>query len=327
MNAGEVGEPGQLTIGVVIPLYNEGEGLELFHTHLASCLKDLPQAFTICYVNDGSTDRTADVLAAIAAKDPRVAVIELSRNFGHQSALTAGLDATDADATITMDGDGQHPAEMIGEMIAAFIQGFDIVLMQRREDGRASAFKRLTSGAFYRSLNLIADTRLTPGAADFRLLSRRVVEGLRELPEHHRFLRGMIAWMGFRTAILPYSPQERILGRSKYSLRKMVRLAMDATFSFSLVPLYLGVLLGILFLGLGLAEAIYVVSLWLGGRYESLAPGWSSLMFMLLIVGGTLATILGILGVYVGYIFQEVKRRPAYFIRGRIAPGAGEVRE
>jgi dolichol-phosphate mannosyltransferase len=123
--------------------------------------------------------------------------------------------------------------------------------------------------------------------------------------------------MGYRTAILPYFPQERILGRSKYSLKKMVRLAMDATFSFSLVPLYLGVFLGILFIGLGVAEAIYVGSLWLGGRYESLAPGWSSLMFMLLIVGGTLATILGILGIYVGYIFQEVKRRPSYLIRSR----------
>jgi dolichol-phosphate mannosyltransferase len=127
----------------------------------------------------------------------------------------------------------------------------------------------------------------------------------------------MIAWMGYRTAILPYSPQDRILGRSKYSLKKMVRLAMDATFSFSLVPLYLGVFLGLLFIGLGVAEAIYVGSLWLGGRYESLAPGWSSLMFMLLIVGGTLATILGILGIYVGYIFQEVKRRPSYLIRSR----------
>jgi len=317
MNAVEAGKAIRLTVEIVVPVYNEGEGIERFHGGLAASLEALPYAFTIRYVNDGSTDRTAEALGRIAAGDPRVAILELSRNFGHQAALSAGLEACDADATITMDGDGQHPAEMIGEMIAAFHQGFDVVLMQRREDRGASAFKRLTSGAFYRGLNLIADTRLVPGAADFRLLSRRVVEALRELPEHHRFLRGMIAWMGYRTAILPYSPQERILGRSKYSLKKMVRLAMDATFSFSLVPLYLGVILGILFIGLGVAEAIYVGSLWLGGRYESLAPGWSSLMFMLLIVGGTLATILGILGIYVGYIFQEVKRRPSYLIRSR----------
>jgi dolichol-phosphate mannosyltransferase len=187
--------------------------------------------------------------------------------------------------------------------------------MQRREDQPGSPFKRLTSGAFYRALNLIADTQLVPGAADFRLLSRTVVGGLKTLKEHHRFLRGMISWMGYRTAILPYTPRQRIVGGTKYSLRKMIRLAMDATFSFSLVPVYLGVLLGILFIGLALAEAIYVGSLWLGGRYESLAPGWSSLMFMLLIVGGTLSTILGILGIYIGYIFQEVKRRPSYFIR------------
>ena len=315
---------GRLTVEIIVPCYNEGEGIEGFHNQLSQSLEKLPYAFTIRYVDDGSTDRTAEALAGIAARDERVGIIELSRNFGHQAALSAGLDASQADATITMDGDGQHPVEMIGEMIAAFAQGFDIVLMQRREDRGASPFKRLTSETFYRGLNLIADTRLVPGAADFRLLSRRVVDGLRELPEHHRFLRGMIAWMGYRTAILPYSSRERLVGRSKYSLRKMLRLAMDATFSFSLVPLYLGVFLGILFIGLGVAEAIYVGSLWLGGRYESLAPGWSSLMFMLLIVGGTLSTILGILGIYVGYIFQEVKRRPSYFIRskgGRSDPG------
>ncbi len=309
---------GRLTIEIVIPVYNEGEGIEGFHAQLSHAIQEIPHDFTIRYVDDGSTDQTAQALARMAAGDGRVSILELSRNFGHQAALTAGLDASEADATITMDGDGQHPVEMIGEMIAAFDQGFDIVLMQRREEQAGSLFKRFTSDAFYRLLNRIADTQLVPGAADFRLVSRRVADGLRILKEHHRFLRGMIAWMGYRTAILPYTPRERIAGRSKYSLRKMVRLAMDATFSFSLVPLYLGVLLGLLFIGLAVAEAIYVGSLWLGGHRDVLAPGWSSLMFMLLIVGGTLSTILGIVGIYLGYIFQEVKRRPSYFIRRRI---------
>jgi len=315
---------GRLAIEIVVPVYNEGEGIERFHAQLSQAIEKLPHDFTIRYVDDGSTDQTGETLAGIAARDGRARIIELSRNFGHQAALTAGLDASQADATITMDGDGQHPVEMIGEMIEAFQQGFDIVLMQRREDQGGPIFKRLTSGAFYRALNRIADTQLVPGAADFRLLSRRVTEGLRTLREHHRFLRGMIAWMGYRTAILPYTPRERLVGHSKYSLRKMVRLAMDATFSFSLVPLYLGVLLGLLFIGLAAAEAIYVGSLWLGGHRDVLAPGWSSLMFMLLIVGGTLSTILGVVGIYVGYIFQEVKRRPSYFIRREIKGTEGD---
>jgi dolichol-phosphate mannosyltransferase len=317
---------GRLAIEIVVPVYNEGEGIETFHAQLSQAIEKLPYRFSIRYIDDGSTDQTAPKLASIASRDGRVGIIELSRNFGHQAALTAGLDASDADAdaTITMDGDGQHPVEMIGEMIEVFNQGFDVVLMQRREERGGSLFKRLTSDAFYRLLNRIADTQLVPGAADFRLISRRVTDGLRTLKEHHRFLRGIIAWMGYRTAILPYTPKERFAGRSKYSLRKMVRLAMDATFSFSLVPLYLGVLLGILFIGLAVAEAVYVGSLWLGGHREVLAPGWSSLMFMLLIVGGTLSTILGIVGVYVGYIFQEVKRRPSYIIRRKSGGGALE---
>jgi dolichol-phosphate mannosyltransferase len=305
----------RLKVEVVVPVYNERAGIDEFHDQLSREVGQLPYEFTISYVNDGSSDGTGEILAAIAARDPRVRILELSRNFGHQAALTAGLDASDGDAVITMDGDGQHPPELIGSMIETFSQGFDVVLMRRREDQPGSPFKRLTSGAFYRALNLIADTQLVPGAADFRVLSRTVVAGLKTLKEHHRFLRGMISWMGYRTAILPYTPRQRITGGTKYSLRKMIRLAMDATFSFSLVPLYLSVLLGILFIALALAEAIYVGSLWLGGRYESLAPGWSSLMFMILIVGGTLSTILGILGIYVGYIFQEVKGRPSYFIR------------
>jgi dolichol-phosphate mannosyltransferase len=312
----------RLSVDIVVPVYNEEPGIAAFHARLAQAIGRLPHEFTIRYVNDGSVDKTRDRLAEIAEGDPRVRVLELSRNFGHQAALTAGLDAADADVAITMDGDGQHPPDLIEEMLETHAQGFDVVLMRRREDQPGSLFKRLTSSAFYRALNLIADTHLVPGVADFRLLSRRVVDGLRALQEHHRFLRGMISWMGYRTAILPYTPQERIGGDTKYSFRKMVRLAMDATFSFSLVPLYLGVLLGVLFIGLALAEAIYVGSLWLGGRYEILAPGWSSLMFMLLIVGGTLSVILGILGIYVGYIFQEVKGRPSYLIRS-----GGEARD
>lgn len=306
------------TVDIVVPVFDEVECVEGFHHRLALTISSLPYQVMVRYVDDGSTDGTNEVLERIARSDHGVEVVRLSRNFGHQAALTAGLDHADADAVVTMDGDGQHPPELLPELLKLFETGYDIVLTQRR-DQRTGFFKRWTSAAFYRILNLIAETRLVPGSADFRLMSRQVVEAMCAMPEYHRFLRGMIAWAGYRTVILPFEPGVRLGGQAKYRFRKMVRLAMDATFSFSLVPLYLGVALGIFFLTLALAEVVYVSSLWLGGERGSLAPGWSSLMFMLLIVGATLSTILGIIGVYVGYIFQEVKRRPLYLVRSRDA--------
>ena len=156
---------------------------------------------------------------------------------------------------------------------------------------------------------------MIPGAADFRLISRQVVEALRKMPEYHRFLRGMVAWVGYRSVILPYTQQERLGGRSKYTLRKMLKLALDATFSFSLVPLYVGISLGVFFLVLAVIEVIYVLSFWVRGLQSGLAPGWSSLMFILLVVGGILMILMGFIGVYVGYIFQEVKHRPIYILK------------
>ncbi len=309
------------SLDVVVPVYNEAEGLPRFHGRLAQALEslDLGRA-RILYVDDGSSDATPEVLRALAAEDPRVHVVTLSRNFGHQAALTAGLDRAEADVVVTIDADGQHPPELIDEMLDLYRSGYEVVLTQRVEGGEASRFKRWSAALFYRLMNLISGTKMVPGAADFRLLSRKVVEGLRAMPEYHRFLRGMIAWMGYRTVILPYAPGARIAGESKYSLRKMLRLAFDAAFSFSLVPLFLGLVLGGMFLLLALAEVVYVSWLWLSGNRGVLHPGWSSLMFMLLIVGGTLSVILGILGIYIGYIFQEVKRRPVYLVREEI-PG------
>ena len=178
-----------------------------------------------------------------------------------------------------------------------------------------SSFKRWTSALFYRLINQIGSTQITPGAADFRLLTRQVVEALCSMPEYHRFLRGMVAWVGYKSVILPYTPPPRMAGKSKYSLGKMLRLSMDAIFSFSLVPLYIGISLGVLMLLLALVEMIYVLSFWVTGNISNLAPGWSSLMFILLMVGGFLMISIGVIGVYIGYIFQEVKGRPVYLVR------------
>lgn len=315
------------TVGIVIPVFNEEEALPAFHRLLCQTIDSLPYRFLIYYVNDGSRDGTMSILQSICAQDARVTALELSRNFGHQAALTAGLDVAEGDFVISMDGDGQHPPDLIPEMLRLAQAGYDIVLTQRLEDERLPLFKRLTADWFYRLINRISDTQILPGGADFRLMSRRAVDSLRRMREYHRFLRGMVSWMGFRSVILPYHPPQRLAGRSKYTLRKMLKLARDAVFSFSLVPLYIGLSLGGLMLGLAVLEVIYVLSLWLSGDRASLAPGWSSLMFMLLFTNGILMILLGFVGVYVGYIFQEVKRRPIYLVRSVVQSPHPSARE
>ena len=305
------------SVAIVVPVYNEEDAIEILHASICRVIDSLPCRCLFYYINDGSTDRTGEILERMAESDARVTAVELSRNFGHQAALTAGLDLAKGDVVITMDGDGQHPPELIPEMLQLVRSGYDIVLTQRIDKDQPSRFKRWTSSAFYWFLNRISNTKILPGSADFRLMSRQAVDALRGMREYHRFLRGMVAWAGYRTVILPYAPPERLAGVSKYSLRKMIRLAMDAAFSFSLAPLQLGISLGVFFLVLACLEMVYVLSFWVRGRQDLLVPGWSSQMFIILIVGGVLMIVLGFIGVYVGYIFQEVKRRPIYLIRTR----------
>jgi dolichol-phosphate mannosyltransferase len=200
-------------------------------------------------------------------------------------------------------------------MIALFKQGYDVIQGLRGDAVSMGLFKKWTSGGFYKILNLISGTRVLPGAADFRAMSRQAVDALKAMPEYHRFLRGMIVWMGYRSVILPYREPERIAGKSKYSVGKMIRLASDAIFSFSLMPLYIGLSAGFTFIILALAQMIYVLVLWLTHQTNRIVPGWSSLMAVLLIASGIIMILLGFIGVYVGYIFQEVKRRPIYLIR------------
>lgn len=303
-----------LTVDLVIPVYNEEDVLKIFHQDLRAVLDELPYHFWIYYVDDGSQDRTQVLLEQLAASDARVKPIVLSKNFGHQAALTAGLEHTQSEVVICMDGDGQHPPALIPQMINLYCQGYDLVLTERVEAQKAT-FKKTSASLFYWLINLLGDTRITPGAADFRLISRQVVDALKQMPEYHRFLRGMIAWIGFKSVILPFVPSPRIAGESKYSFKKMLNLAVAAIFSFSLVPLQIGLAAGLFFFFLAFLEVIYVLSLWIGGNRASLAPGWSSLMFMILIVGGFLMINLGVIGAYIGYVYQEVKRRPIYLVR------------
>lgn len=302
-------------IDLIIPVYNEAGVVEHTYGQICEVIRPLPYRFHFYFVDDGSTDGTADSLAALARQDECITVLTLARNFGHQAALTAGLDASRGDFVISLDADGQHPPAMILQMIALFEQGYDIVQAQRIEADQGFSFKRATSAGFYSLINRISGTQMIAGAADFRGVSRQVVEALKTMPEYHRFLRGMIAWVGYRSVILPYHETQRVAGQSKYSLRKMFRLAMDAIFSFSLVPLYIGLSVGGIFFCLAALEMVYVLSFWVTGRTSNLAPGWSSLMFVLLIVGGMIMVLLGFIGIYVGYIFQEVKHRPVYLLK------------
>jgi len=308
--------PKKLRVAIVIPVFNEADVIEQIHARIRAVVDKLPDTIHFYYVDDGSSDGTAAALVNLAKADRRVTALPLSRNFGHQAALTAGLEHAQGDVVIMMDGDGQHRPEMIPQMLDLVRQGYDIVQTQRMDEAEPASIKKWTSGLFYRLINSISGTRILPGAADYRALSRRAVDALTSMPEYHRFLRGMVAWIGYPTVILPYQPAERISGASKYSFGKMFRLAMDAIFSFSLVPLYIGLSLGGVLFCLAAAEMIYVLSFWVTGRTSGLAPGWSSLMFIILIVGGMLMVVLGFIGIYVGYIFQEVKRRPIYLLKG-----------
>lgn len=302
-------------VSIVSPVYNEEESLRAFYASLVSAFEGLPYTFELIFVNDGSSDGSERILNTLADEDERICAVHLSRNFGHQAALSAGLAAASGDYIISLDSDGQHPPKLIPEMLHLAEKGYDIVQTQRIDDESVGPFKRKSSALFYRILNRLSATEAVPGGADYRLLSRRALDALRSLPEFHRYLRGMVSWIGFKSIILPFRVEKRIGGKSKYSLAKMFRLGSDAIFSFSLIPLYVGLSGGLLFFLLAFAEIIYVASLWLSGQTHRLAPGWSSLMFMLLIIAAILMFILGFIGIYVGYIFQEVKHRPVFIIR------------
>ena len=302
-------------LSVVVPVFNEEEALPVFYGQLREVLDGLDRPWELILVDDGSADGTGELIDRLAAENSAVRPLHLSRNFGHQAALCAGLEHALGEYVISMDGDGQHPPVLIPQMIELADAGYDIVQTQRLDENQKASFKKWSSKRFYRVMNKVSDTETLPGGADFRLMNRESLNALLSLPEYHKFLRGMVSWVGFRQVILPFEVPERLAGKSKYSMKKMFRLASDAVFSFSMVPLYIGLSAGALFLVLALIEAIYVLSFWITGNSASLAPGWSSLMFMLLIIGAVLMIITGFIGVYVGYIFQEVKHRPVYILR------------
>ena len=305
----------QKNLCVICPCYNETEVLKLFYQALKPVLRSLPNlVHEIIFVDDGSTDDTLEQLNHLAASDESVTVLSLSRNFGHQIALTAGLDAADGDAVLMMDSDLQHPPSVIPKMVHHWqADGYDIVSAVRQRTADATYLKKLTSEWFYLLINKLSSTRIEPGAADFCLLSKRAYQALTQMPERHRFLRGMIAWIGFRRIFVPYEAAPRAAGHSKYDLGKMMVLALNAALSFSATPIRFATRFGMVCLLVGFGYLGYVI--WQAFWLKNTEPGWGSLMSVLLIFGGMQFMLTGMIGNYLGGVFEEVKGRPLYFLK------------
>ena len=308
---------GPPTVSVVVPCFNEEEVLPETHRRLVAVADGNPSyAFEFIFVDDGSSDRTLSLLRAFAEEDARIGVLTFSRNFGHQIAVSAGVDAATGDCVVLIDADLQDPPDVILEMLAKWREGYDVVYGVRRERSGETRFKLASARAFYRLLNRLSDVPIPLDTGDFRLMSRSVVEVLKDMPEQHRFVRGMVAWVGFRQFALEYERDERKAGVSKYPLRKMIRFASDGIVSFSSKPLRIATGLGVVASCLAILGICYAIvlrvftSIWV--------EGWTALMIAVLFIGGVQLISLGVIGEYLGRVYEEAKRRPLYIIRERI---------
>ncbi len=298
-------------ISVVVPAYNEEENLPVLVHRLMTVLEPY-ESYEILIVDDGSSDQTRHVLRQLSRAYPSVRFLSFSRNFGHQMALRAGYDHARGDAVICLDADLQHPPELIPTLIDKWQEGYDVVYTVRQPDPKLSWFKRTSSRKFYSMLRNVSGLDIEDGAADFRLLDRKVINTLKQFKENDLFLRGAISWVGFRQCRILYQPAARYAGRSKYSLRKMMQLAAMGITSFSTKPLYMSVLLGFgmsLFALLFGAEATYEYFF-----TDATVSGWTTLVVLSVLIGGVQFIMIGIIGVYLGKTFVEVKNRPAYII-------------
>jgi dolichol-phosphate mannosyltransferase len=299
-------------VSVVAPVYNEDALLDAFYARVCAALEGLE--FELVVVDDGSSDGTPLCLERLADADPRVRVVTLSRNFGHQTALTAGLDHARGDAVVMLDSDLQDPPELIGTMLDHWRAGCDVVYAVRETRAGESRFKLTTARWFYSLFGALAQVRLAPNSGDFRLLDRRALDALLSMRERNRFLRGMTVWVGYTQAAVSYQRDPRHAGETKYSFTRMLRFSADAVLSFSDRPLQLATLLGFLISVLAFVAIPVVVVLRLLGHY---LPGFGAITIVVLLLGGIQLIAIGIIGEYVGRIYDEVKGRPLYLVRAR----------
>lgn len=301
-----------MLLSLVIPVYNEEDALPALLDALDPVLDAMDCDHELIFIDDGSRDGTRRLLRAAAEADPRIKVLGFSRNFGHQPAITAGLDFAGGDAVVVMDADLQDPPELLPRMVELYRQGFDVVSAQRMARDGESAFKRATASLFYGLMRRAVDERLRSQVGDFRLFSRAAVTAIRGFREQHRFMRGLVAWLGLREAILPFRRPARVAGTTKYPAWKMARFAWTAISSFSALPLKLSLVAGLLLSAFGLVYSCYVI-------YETLVlgttiRGWSSLVCLQLLFSGATLTVVGLVGDYVARIYEEVKGRPLYVV-------------
>ncbi len=304
-------------ISVVVPCFNEQEVVRDTHRRLSATLAALGGLrYELVFVDDGSRDATRTLLRELQAADAHVRLVLLSRNFGHQLAVTAGIDHARGAAVVLIDADLQDPPEVIETMLARWREGYQVVYGVRSERQGETAFKRATARVFYRLLNRLADVDIPLDTGDFRLMDRQVVEALRSMPERDRFLRGMVSWAGFRAIAVPYRREPRLAGQSKYPLWKMVRFAVDGILSFSHSPLRLATWIGVAASGLALLGMVYAIAMRL--FTDVWVPGWTLLFVAVTFFGGVQLLSLGIIGEYIGRIYSESKRRPLYLVAERV---------
>lgn len=298
-----------MLLSVIVPVFNEEEVVEKTFLTLENVLSEVEHE--LIFVNDGSRDRTREIVEGLLEKFPGNRLVNFSRNFGHQAAFSAGLQAAQGDAVVIIDGDLQDPPELIHEMLTKWREGYQVVYAQRRSRQGETWFKKTTAHWFYRILNNLTSIDIPPDTGDYRLMDRRVVDQINALPERSRFLRGLVCWVGFKRTGLLYDRAERFAGTSKYPLRKMLRLAIDGITSFSTLPLRLSFTMGLV-----ATLVAFIIGVW--GVVEKFihpvttSPGWTSLIVAIVFLGGIQLITIGILGEYIGRIYDEVKQRPLY---------------
>ncbi|WP_425060692.1 putative glycosyltransferase [Sporomusa carbonis] len=309
-------------ISVVVPVFNEQENIDNFYREVIKQMEQLAYRFELIFIDDGSSDATPLILERLANADRRVRALILARNFGHQVALTCGLDHAEGDAVITMDGDMQHPPEMLSQLIAKWEEGFQVVQTVRINTEGVSWFKNFTSGMFYKLMNAMSNIKVTEGGSDFRLLDKQVVKSFRRFRERARFIRGMISDIGYRQAKIEFVAPKRFAGKSKFSLKKMLHFALDGITAYSKTPLRLAFYIG---MALGFSSIVLTLHVVYIKLFTTEAvPGWATISASILLLGGLQLVGLGIIGEYVGRIFEEVKQRPLYWLRAELSQNAAK---
>ena len=313
------------TLSIVVPCFNEQECLSELHKRLSAAARAaVGKDYELVLINDGSKDQSWAIMRELAEHDDRVLAINLSRNHGHQLALTAGLDLCRGETVLIIDADLQDPPELLGDMLVTMKrEGADVVYGVRRAREGETRFKRATAAAFYRLLARATEVDMPVDAGDFRLMSRRSLDALLAMPEQARFIRGMVAWIGFKQVPILYDRKERFAGRTKYPLAKMVRFALDALTGFSSAPLKLASHAGLLLSAGSVLIVLYILYAWAAGR---IIPGWTSLMLVVVVLGAIQMFVLGLLGEYIGRLYNEAKRRPLYIIQEIAGEARGDPR-